>query len=614
MDRNAAVFYVTVFVNIFVIHGGLDEHLLSMSSSLNPWIAHYLLDVAEVHGGNLTAIPPHSGGRKAQIIKFLTYGTKTAIWAELSDASYKLPVKFTIDAVDECERQRRRRFTEISPMIVTVKNFKPIFTRVPKGNNLGMSLNSSLVLECRQVSVLGACGEACFGNPKEIETNSDLRLWSSELRKDGGGANILRDRKRKLEQVASESKVDADPQDLQKQPPVSQSNPIQQTRKPVLVESEKQLHRLRGPPKEIRLILNDLPIHGDLPSAPVISTSSPMRTPGRKTRHEPLLLLGGTSKSGASKGTRSRSATPISSWSPTPNPVNSSPARHDEDNPLESKTSATSGLIDVPSSIPAPTPAQRARPSPAPQSSPVPFSSLPVDESLLSARNANTRASPFLQREVQRRVPLPLPKSVIHGDGPPLVLVPNSDTSVTASQSIPLSQSQSQSQPQKGSKYYPEDEEEPEDQRTNDLAPELSSQDEVYDGDQSSPERFDKLRLHKKVAFKRTHSKKSLPKPEMNEEKQTTRVVKVLDEDDAQTDLQLFGSKGRVDRARCDPVQHDAKVWEGPSFLQTNKNSGVDSVGLLLGGINNKGMLGKYPWPTRTEYEDIVLRAKGKLS
>lgn len=73
-------------------------------------------------------------------------------------------------------------------MIVTVKNFKPIFTRVPKGINLGMSLNSSLVLECHQVSVLGACGEACFGNPKEIETNSDLQLWSSELRKDGGGA------------------------------------------------------------------------------------------------------------------------------------------------------------------------------------------------------------------------------------------------------------------------------------------------------------------------------------------------------------------------------------------------------------------------------------------
>jgi len=329
---------------------------------------------------------------------------------------------------------------------------------------------------------------------------------------------------------------------------------------------------------------------------------------------EPPLLFGGTSKNGSIKGTRSRSATPISSWSPTPNPMNNSPARHNEDDPLESKTSATSGLIDVPSSIPAPTPAQRARPSPAPQSSPVPLSSLPVDESLLSARNANTHASPSMQREVQRRVPLPSPKSVIHGDGPPLILVPNSDTSVTASQSIPLSQSQSQSQPQKGSEYYPEDE--PEDQQTKDLAPELSSQDDVYDGDQSSPERLhanDKLRLYQKVAFKRTHSKKSLQKPEINEEKQTTRLVKLLDEDDAQTDLQLFGSKGRVDRARCDPVQHDAEVWVVPSFLQTNKNSGVNNVGLLLGGIDNKGMLGKYPWPTRTEYEDIVLRAKGKL-
>jgi hypothetical protein len=295
--------------------------------------------------------------------------------------------------------------------------------------------------------------------------------------------------------------------------------------------------------------------------------------------------------------------------------MNSSPARHNEDDPLESKISATSGLIDVPSSIPAPTPAQRARASPAPQSSLAPLSSLPVDESLLSARNAN-HASPFMQHEMQRRVPLPLPKSVIHGDGPPLVLVPNSDTSVTASQSIPLSQSQSQSQPQKGSEHYPEDEEEPEAQQTKNLAPELSSQDEMYDGDQSSPERLhanDKLRRYQKVAFKRTHSKESLQKPEINEEKQTTRVVKLLSEDDAQTDLQLFGSKGRVDRARCDPVEHDAEVWMVPSFLQTNKNSGVNNIGLLLGGIDNRGMLGKYPWPTRTEYEDIVLRAKGKL-
>lgn len=358
-----------------------------------------------------------------------------------------------------------------------------------------------------------------------------------------------------------------------------------------------------------------------------------MKTPGEKTRRKytffmllssltiPLvdehpLFLGGTSKNGTIEGTRSRSATPISSWSLTPNPINSSPARHDEDDSLEPKASATSDLIDVPSSIPAPTPAQRARPSPAPQSSPAPLSSLPVDESLLSARNPNTHTSPFLQHEVQRRVPLPLPKSVIHGDGPPLVLVPSSDTSVAASQSIPLSQSQSQSQPQKGSKYLPEDEEEPKDQRTKDLAPEFSSQDEVYDGDQSSPERLhanDKLRLHQKVAFKRTHSKKSSPKPEIKEEKPTTRVVKLLDEDDAQTDLQLFGSKGRVDQARFDPVQHDAEVWVVPSFLQTNKNSEVNNVGLLLGGIDNKGMLGKYPWPTRTEYEDIVLRAKGKL-
>lgn len=59
--------------------------------------------------------------------------------------------------------------------------------------------------------------------------------------------NILRDRKRELEQVASAGKVDANPRESQKQLLVTQSISIQQMPKPVLVESGKHLHRVSVP-------------------------------------------------------------------------------------------------------------------------------------------------------------------------------------------------------------------------------------------------------------------------------------------------------------------------------------------------------------------------------
>jgi hypothetical protein len=52
-----------------------------------------------------------------------------------------------------------------------------------------MKLTSQRVLaiDCDSVSLVGSFDEARFGNPTEIESNNDLRLWSEGLRQDGGG-------------------------------------------------------------------------------------------------------------------------------------------------------------------------------------------------------------------------------------------------------------------------------------------------------------------------------------------------------------------------------------------------------------------------------------------
>lgn len=72
--------------------------------------------------------------------------------------------------------------------MIQIKDFRPKFTRVPPGNNVRtLSAQSYLALEVGYVDVLGSDGEGLFGNPKDIEENDKLKLWSDGLREDGGG-------------------------------------------------------------------------------------------------------------------------------------------------------------------------------------------------------------------------------------------------------------------------------------------------------------------------------------------------------------------------------------------------------------------------------------------
>jgi hypothetical protein len=43
-----------------------------MAESLQPWIAQYLIDIAETHGANLTAVPYFSKKKKVQLVEVCT--------------------------------------------------------------------------------------------------------------------------------------------------------------------------------------------------------------------------------------------------------------------------------------------------------------------------------------------------------------------------------------------------------------------------------------------------------------------------------------------------------------------------------------------------------------
>ena len=82
-------------------------------------------------------------------------------------------------------------FTRHKTALITIKNFKLIFTRVPLGTPRKMSDEPSLAIECLSFSILGSSGEDIFGNPKPITVHPDLYQWSEGLKRDGGAGCVL---------------------------------------------------------------------------------------------------------------------------------------------------------------------------------------------------------------------------------------------------------------------------------------------------------------------------------------------------------------------------------------------------------------------------------------
>lgn len=82
-------------------------------------------------------------------------------------------------------RLNTTRITKHKTAIISIKDFRPFFSRVPSGKGR-MSDESFLAIECNAFSAIGSFGEARFGDPKSVREDKDLREWSDGLRKGGG--------------------------------------------------------------------------------------------------------------------------------------------------------------------------------------------------------------------------------------------------------------------------------------------------------------------------------------------------------------------------------------------------------------------------------------------
>jgi hypothetical protein len=89
-------------------------------------------------------------------------------------------------------RLNQTPFTQLKTAIISIKRYRPMFTRVPLGGKGGMSGEAVLAVECDVFAYIGSAGEDMFGSPKSMENNPDIYEWSNGLRKDGGAGCVIR--------------------------------------------------------------------------------------------------------------------------------------------------------------------------------------------------------------------------------------------------------------------------------------------------------------------------------------------------------------------------------------------------------------------------------------
>ncbi|KAG2150562.1 hypothetical protein DEU56DRAFT_35387 [Suillus clintonianus] len=168
-----------------------------MSDSLHPWISQYLITVAETSGKSFADLPIEaispSKKKRVQIIEFLTFNGDAAIWGRVSDKESMIPVCFTKDAVSQYTKDSQgRRITEAKHAIFSIGQFRPIFVRIPVGNNRSkLSEDPHIALEAGVVKFVGA-GTGVFGPPQDVEMNSQVRAWVRGLRQGGDGGDVIK--------------------------------------------------------------------------------------------------------------------------------------------------------------------------------------------------------------------------------------------------------------------------------------------------------------------------------------------------------------------------------------------------------------------------------------
>ncbi|KAI9455454.1 hypothetical protein BJY52DRAFT_1213282 [Lactarius psammicola] len=189
-----------------------------MSETLNtPWIADYLINIAETYGSSLANVPVHiKPGKKVQLLRFITFQQHSeddCIWAYVSDKHQKLPARFSRAALAEYSKVHQpdsqgTRFTQQRCAIAIIRSFKPVFQRVPTGRIGKMTIEETLALYVDDVEVVGGAGEPEFGSPITLELHNDLKEWMEGLRAgDGSGNSLKLRRKRKLAEELGEGSL-----------------------------------------------------------------------------------------------------------------------------------------------------------------------------------------------------------------------------------------------------------------------------------------------------------------------------------------------------------------------------------------------------------------------
>ncbi|KAH7888725.1 hypothetical protein F5I97DRAFT_1854917 [Phlebopus sp. FC_14] len=427
-----------------------------------PWIRDYLIEVAETYGEKLYNVPLFNKRKRVQLTDFLTFQEDSYIWAWASDKDHSVSIRISKEAVEEYKRASLgRKVIDSRFAVVFVDKFRPFLAPRPLGGAVqGNTPLSHLSLDVGSVSLIGA-GTHRFGDPREIESDVQLKEWIAGLRQDGGGGNVLKFRKQERESATKGPQSGPLPQQsdtlpLLSRPSISQNASADTTKagRSKSPKSQRSKDLMRTYQKRWRIFMTDRWKYAVKPreqqvaqeigtSDPPVSQTglavgSPSRQPNRTPSPGPSVPQGTPSQ-----WSISQPRTPMSAKACI------SPSHCDYEHALLTGTDADSGLgqptpesFVVPTSsqtysLQPPTPAQRHRDprSPAlfvasPSLPPLPtsFSVDPLD----------------IHSTVKRKVPHPGPPPPLpdpNKSGPIQILVPNSDTSATNS-SQPQSQSQ----------------------------------------------------------------------------------------------------------------------------------------------------------------------------
>ncbi|KAF6762955.1 hypothetical protein DFP72DRAFT_1060158 [Ephemerocybe angulata] len=362
---------------------------------LKPWLAAYLVAVGEEYGADVASIKWCRESQKGQVIRFLTDQTKPhVLWGMFSDGEYSLPIKIAKDAVGD-DHNIVGTFME-ECCILTVKQYKPIFCRAPRGGNSGLSEHSRLVLECEIFTRSARTPQSILGGPKSITSHADLNAWSEGLKQHGGGGNVLKLRR---EALAAAPQMPSPPHSPP--PPAEGKKPKLLTKSKVYGPNEL-LHLFEG------LAYNDKPF-----DARPVRPSTPKASPATPKREATVLS--------------SSPEIPVTEWGsspprhrPPPSPSPSAHAVSRRINPSQVLLSDTDmGEVEAPEQAP---------------SSSLPIESQrTVDENTMDIDPEQPISYEQPYPTESRKVPRPPSPKRLPRDGLGKILVPNSDVSMAGS-------------------------------------------------------------------------------------------------------------------------------------------------------------------------------------